>query len=186
MLETDNEARKLQRADVDCRRVTVGRSHGSSICRKGYDVSRRRTDDVGAPSTPCRGRSLYARELLRIAFGAATLAAIGAALAAIGAAGADGEIAPAGLDARRARIFQQACAHCHARPEIGVPLIGDAVAWKARAAQGLDVLVANTVNGIGNMPPLGTCGFCSEKDLRILAAFLAGLPADAGVGGAGP
>ena len=79
------------------------------------------------------------------------------------------------LDARLARAYQSACASCHARPGTGAPLVGDDRDWRARRAKGLDVLVANTVNGYRGMPPLGTCGLCSEQDLRGLAAYLAGL-----------
>jgi cytochrome c5 len=57
-----------------------------------------------------------------------------------------------------------------------VPLVGDAAAWEGRRAQGFETLLANTVNGVRDMPPLGTCGACSEDDLRRLVAFVAGLP----------
>jgi cytochrome c5 len=34
-------------------------------------------------------------------------------------------------------------------------------------------MLANTVAGVRGMPPLGTCGFCTEDDLRRLIAFMA-------------
>jgi cytochrome c5 len=37
-------------------------------------------------------------------------------------------------------------------------------------------LLASTVAGVGGMPPLGTCGLCSEDDLRELIAYMALLP----------
>ena len=80
------------------------------------------------------------------------------------------------LELRQQRLFQQACAYCHLRPGLGVPLVGDAAAWEERRAQGFETLLANTVNGVRDMPPLGTCGACSEDDLRRLVAFVAGLP----------
>lgn len=88
---------------------------------------------------------------------------------------------------RTARLFELVCAHCHARPGLGVPLVGDAAAWRERAARGPETMLANTVNGVGGMPPLGTCAFCSEEDLRLLIDLLAG-PALAAEppGGAGP
>jgi cytochrome c5 len=108
--------------------------------------------------------------------------ALGALVAsAVAPAAADPPLAP-----REARIYQQICAQCHARPGIGVPQVGDPAAWRERAARGLDALVASTVNGVRGMPPLGTCSFCSEGDFRELAAFMAGLPAPPlGDGGAG-
>ena len=84
--------------------------------------------------------------------------------------------APAQLGPDGARVYQTACASCHARPGTGAPLTGDEVAWAGRRAQGAEVLLAHTVNGYRGMPPLGTCGLCSESELRELVAYMAGLP----------
>jgi len=78
------------------------------------------------------------------------------------------------LGERQARIFQQACAQCHIQPIPGVPLLGDEAEWAPRRARGFDAVLAGTVNGVGGMPPLGTCSFCTEDDLRRLVAFMAG------------
>jgi cytochrome c5 len=75
-----------------------------------------------------------------------------------------------------AATYQAACAPCHARPGIGAPLAGDEADWSERRARGLDALLASTVAGVGGMPPLGTCGLCSEDDLRELIAYMALLP----------
>lgn len=80
------------------------------------------------------------------------------------------------LSPAAAREYQTACASCHARPGTGAPLTGDASAWADRRAQGADVLLEHTVNGYKGMPPLGTCGLCSEAELRELVAYMAGLP----------
>ncbi|HTO70170.1 MAG TPA: c-type cytochrome [Myxococcota bacterium] len=77
------------------------------------------------------------------------------------------------LDARLARANLTICATCHARGGTGAPLVGDEQAWRRRRAQGFEVLVAHTVNGWRGMPPLGTCGACSEADLRALVAYVA-------------
>ncbi len=108
---------------------------------------------------------------LRVTWLRSLLGAGAIALAAV-AVRADGPL----LAERQARLFQQACAHCHLRPGLGVPVLGDAAAWEERRARGLETLLANTVLGVGDMPPLGTCGACTEDDLRRLVAFLAGLP----------
>ena len=81
------------------------------------------------------------------------------------------------LTDRQSRALEQVCAQCHLAPGLGVPMLGDDRAWETRRQKGLEVLVHNTVVGLGNMPPLGTCGFCTEADLRALAAFMAGMPA---------
>ena len=105
-----------------------------------------------------------------------TTGRIGLALLCLALAGAASAGPPAALGPREARIFQLVCAQCHLRPAIGVPQLGDAAAWRERSARGEASLLANSVDGVGGMPPLGTCAFCSEEDLRLLARFLAGLP----------
>lgn len=79
------------------------------------------------------------------------------------------------LTPRQGRLFSQACAHCHLVPDIGVPVLGVDADWTERRARGFDSMLANTVNGVGNMPPLGTCGACVEADFRAMVAFLSGL-----------
>ena len=81
------------------------------------------------------------------------------------------ELAPA-----VAHAYQTACATCHARPGIGAPLTGVDADWRDRRKKGLDGLLVSTVEGFRGMPPLGTCGLCSESDLRALVRYMAGLP----------
>jgi cytochrome c5 len=107
------------------------------------------------------------------------LACLVACMSTAGAVAAD----PPLLDERRARIFQQTCARCHLRPAIPAPRLGDTAAWTQLRRQGFETLVVHTVEGFGSMPPLGTCGACSEEDLRRLVAFLAGYEALPGVVG---
>ena len=66
------------------------------------------------------------------------------------------------------------CALCHVRGEGGAPVLGDADAWAPRIAQGDDVLLAHTLEGLNNMPPLGYCMDCEEEDFRQIIAFLSG------------
>lgn len=84
--------------------------------------------------------------------------------------------ADAELSARQTRTFELICAHCHMQPGIGAPLLGDAAAWSTRRSKGFEVMVRNSVDGVGGMPPLGTCSYCSEADLRALIAWLADMP----------
>lgn len=53
------------------------------------------------------------------------------------------------------QLYQGACLACHSTGAAGAPKIGDAAAWKARLAKGLDSLVTSVINGIGAMPPRG-------------------------------
>jgi cytochrome c5 len=80
-------------------------------------------------------------------------------------------------DARMSDQGQQrwarTCALCHVRGEGGAPKVGDGDAWTPRLAQGEAVLLEHTVNGFGNMPPLGYCMDCERDDLRAAIAFMA-------------
>ncbi len=101
-------------------------------------------------------------------------------LGVMGIALSGSAIAPSagGLTPRETRVFQEICATCHAHAGIGVPVIGDEAEWQRRRSKGPALLLTHTVEGWGNMPPLGTCSFCSEAELRRLVAFIAGLPLD--------
>jgi cytochrome c5 len=82
--------------------------------------------------------------------------------------------AAAQLAPAQARAYQSICATCHARAGTGAPLVGDESAWRARRARGGEALLAHAVNGYRGMPPLGSCGACSEADLRALVAYVSG------------
>ena len=77
---------------------------------------------------------------------------------------------------RQLALLTNNCMQCHARPGIGVPLAGDAAAWKERAAQGEERMLLNVVHGLRGLPPLGYCSACSEDDFRVLIRLMAGLP----------
>ena len=88
-------------------------------------------------------------------------------------------------------VYQQACATCHKGGLAGAPIVGDKEQWKARIAQGMDVLVEHAVKGyqgsLGYMPPKGgqiqlvlntPLGRKSKHDERAirLAAMEQGVP----------
>lgn len=75
-------------------------------------------------------------------------------------------------DARLAALYERSCLLCHARPESGAPLTGQASAWAPRLARGLDALVASSRQGLGGMPAMGLCAECSDADLRALIEFM--------------
>ena len=83
---------------------------------------------------------------------------------------------PPVLNERQVQVFSLICARCHVQPGLGVPVVGDTAEWQRRSANGFDILLSHTVTGFAGMPPLGTCSFCSEEDLRNLVAFMARLP----------
>lgn len=83
------------------------------------------------------------------------------------------EVAPApGTVAEKSgeEVFTQACAACHATGAMNAPKPGDAAAWKARIAQGLDTLIHNALNGLNMMPARG--GNPDLTDNEVAAAIV--------------
>lgn len=74
--------------------------------------------------------------------------------------------APAAAAPRAAEaIYAQFCAVCHEGGVGGAPrMVADA--WEDRIAKGMDELYASTINGLGAMPPGGTCFDCSQEELK--------------------
>ncbi|MFZ3203775.1 MAG: c-type cytochrome [Pseudomonas sp.] len=72
-------------------------------------------------------------------------------------------------------VVAKHCGACHTAGVLGAPKIGDAAAWKARATNGVDGLLANAIAGINSMPPKGTCADCSDDELRAAIEKMSGL-----------
>jgi cytochrome c5 len=70
--------------------------------------------------------------------------------------------------------WARSCVICHVRGEGGAPVVGDKAAWEPRLAQGEDVLLQHTIEGLNNMPPLGYCMDCNTADFRTLIRFMSG------------
>ncbi|HJW57059.1 MAG TPA: c-type cytochrome [Burkholderiaceae bacterium] len=79
------------------------------------------------------------------------------------------------VTARQLKLLQNNCLQCHARENIGVPVMGRPEDWRGRNRQGEDALLRNVVQGMRGMPPLGYCAACDETDLRVLIRVVAGL-----------
>ncbi len=69
------------------------------------------------------------------------------------------------------QIYDQFCATCHVTGVAGAPRM-EAAEWEDRIAKGMDTLYASTINGIGAMPPGGTCFNCSEDELRLTVDWM--------------
>lgn len=80
---------------------------------------------------------------------------------------------PADTAAKLRATYARSCGACHGNPASGAPLAHDAAAWAPRLERGPDALLANTVSGIGGMPPMGLCMDCSEAQFRALIEFMA-------------
>lgn len=79
-------------------------------------------------------------------------------------------------DPELAKIYNRSCRNCHTVAATRAPLTGDTAAWSALMDKGMDVLVANVVNGIGGMPPFGLCMSCDADDFEALIRFMAADP----------
>jgi cytochrome c5 len=83
--------------------------------------------------------------------------------------------ARADLTERQIRLLTNNCVQCHARPNVGAPLMGRAEDWNERNRQGEDGLLRHVIEGMRGMPPSGYCSACDEADLRALTRWVAGL-----------
>ncbi|MBY4677385.1 c-type cytochrome [Marinobacterium arenosum] len=83
---------------------------------------------------------------------------------------------PAAAMAERSgeEVYNTKCAVCHAAGVAGAPKLGDAAAWEARVAQGMDALLATAKSGKGAMPPKGTCMDCSDTELSAAIQHMVG------------
>lgn len=90
------------------------------------------------------------------------------------AADAASDAAPAEVATVRGgeEVYNTACMACHGSGAAGAPKLGDAAAWKARIAQGADVLHKHALEGfqgtVGFMPPKG--GQVALPDAEVIAA----------------
>ena len=71
------------------------------------------------------------------------------------------------------QIYRQSCAVCHDKGIAGAPKLGDATAWSARLAQGMDALYATSLRGKGAMPAKGGNPALSDADVKAAVDFMA-------------
>lgn len=73
-------------------------------------------------------------------------------------------------------VYNASCVACHGTGAAGAPKLGDKAAWGPRIALGLDTLVKHAIDGFqgktGVMPPRGTCGTCSDDELKAAVEFM--------------
>jgi cytochrome c5 len=70
------------------------------------------------------------------------------------------------------RVFNQSCAGCHKTGVAGAPIIGNRAQWEDRLKKGLNELYSNVLNGIGGMPPKGTCISCSTQEIEDAVKYI--------------
>lgn len=69
-------------------------------------------------------------------------------------------------------IYNSSCIACHGSGVLGAPKKDDAAGWGPRLENGFDAVWQNAINGIGGMPPMGTCGDCSNDDIKAAIEFM--------------
>ena len=69
-------------------------------------------------------------------------------------------------------VYNQFCFACHATGASEAPIFADAEAWAPRIDKGMDTLMTSTLNGIGMMPPKGTCMNCSDDELQAAVDYM--------------
>lgn len=84
------------------------------------------------------------------------------------------EPAVVALSADTLRKWTGSCALCHVTGNGGAPRVGNAEEWRPRLAQGPEILLAHTIEGFNNMPPLGYCMACEREDLVSMIRFMTG------------
>ena len=95
-----------------------------------------------------------------------------APLGSVNLAGAEAAVPAPADEGPGVAIYNQACTTCHASGTAGAPKLGDKMAWEPRMARGVDELLRNAINGMGAMPPRGTCMDCSEDDLNVVIEYM--------------
>jgi cytochrome c5 len=70
------------------------------------------------------------------------------------------------------KIYDKYCVGCHGSGAGGAPKMGDAGDWSPKIKQGLPILYQNAIQGIGNMPPKGTCATCSDAEIQAAVNYI--------------
>ncbi|MBA2655221.1 MAG: c-type cytochrome [Gammaproteobacteria bacterium] len=70
------------------------------------------------------------------------------------------------------KIYDKYCVGCHGIGAGGAPKMGDPTEWAPKIKQGFPILYQNAIQGIGNMPPRGTCGTCSDDEIKAAVDYI--------------
>ncbi len=78
------------------------------------------------------------------------------------------------LTPRQSQMWTRSCALCHVDGTAGAPRLGHADEWADRINKGQAVLLAHTLEGLNDMPPLGYCMACEADDFTAMISFMSG------------
>lgn len=84
-------------------------------------------------------------------------------------------------------VYQSVCIACHAVENVMVaaPKLGDTDQWRqrlARAANGIETLTENAVQGLGAMPPKGGAAHLSRAEVRNAITYMMAVERPSGAG----
>jgi cytochrome c5 len=89
------------------------------------------------------------------------------------AAPAAAAAAPAGGKADGKKVYDTACAACHAAGVAGAPKFGDKAAWAPRLKTGADALYASALKGKAAMPAKGGNASLADADVKAAVDYMA-------------
>ena len=70
-------------------------------------------------------------------------------------------------------VYNSACVACHAAGVLGAPKLQVAADWQPRLDdRGLDGVWQNALNGINAMPARGTCGNCTDEEIKAAIEYM--------------
>jgi cytochrome c5 len=72
-------------------------------------------------------------------------------------------------------VYKQVCAACHTTGVLNAPKTGDKAAWAPLIKEGLDILTADAIKGIRQMPPRGGNPNLSDLEVRRSIVYMANL-----------
>jgi cytochrome c5 len=89
---------------------------------------------------------------------------------------------PKSSSAPGAATYDNYCSGCHASGAGGAPRFGDKTAWDTVMKAGKDTVYQHAINGFNGMPAKGTCGSCTDEQIKQAVDYMAKGP---GAGGGG-
>ncbi|QJR81046.1 cytochrome c5 family protein [Alteromonas pelagimontana] len=91
----------------------------------------------------------------------------------VAGANADAQAAEGGGGTRSGEdVFGSACVACHGSGVLGAPKVHVAADWQPRVDKGFDTLMNHALNGFNAMPPRGTCGNCSDDEIKAAIEYM--------------
>jgi cytochrome c5 len=71
-----------------------------------------------------------------------------------------------------AATYDNYCSGCHASGAGGAPRFGDKAAWDVVMKSGKDKVYDNAIHGINGMPAKGTCGSCTDDQIKQAVDYM--------------